>query len=165
MSNVNINSTAVDSLLNQLGDKEQANRILFNAVKDGARVLQQTTKNFFKRAMGESANHISRHTNKPFADGVTLKSDKSYIEATVSIMGDHRMKWFELGTRNRYTKGRKIVGYAKGRKLRLEREGKGHFTGSIVGKYFFRAARQSGNGAVNDAIKQSINNALSKLGK
>ena len=77
-------------------------------------------------------------------------------------MNDFRMKLFEKGTKQRTTKGRKIVGYINSR--RLKREGKGHNTGSIKPLYFFKQARQNET-AINDAITQSINNALSKLNK
>ena len=121
MSNtVDINSTQVDNLLDTLDDPEVKNGILFDAVKAGAKVLQQTTKNYFRQRVGDAATHISRFTRKPFEDGVTVKTDKSYIEATVSIMGDPRMKWFEKGTNDRYTKGYKITGYAQGKRNRLQ---------------------------------------------
>ena len=161
---VKIDRTSVDNLLNALDDDELKSQILFDAVKAGAKVLQQKTKNYFRSAMGEAATHYSKYIQKPFEDGITVKTDKAYCEAKVSLMGEHRIKWFEKGTQGRYTKGRKIIGYAPGKRNRLEREGKGHYTGAITGKYFFRRARQE-NSEIDEAITQSINNALSKLDK
>ncbi len=160
---VEIDAQEIDRMLNNLDDAEVKNRILFDAVKSGAKVLQETTKNYFRNAMGDAATHYSPYIRKPFEEGVTMKGDKSYCEATVSIMSDHRMKWFEKGTKPRYTKGRRIIGYAKSKRNQLEREGKGHYTGSITGRNFFRNARQSSEGAITNAITQSINNALNKI--
>lgn len=159
---VEIDSKQVDELLDTLSDDEFKRKVLFDAIKEGAKTLQQNTKKLFKQSMGDSATHYSKYIRKPFEDGVTVKSDKAYIEASVSIMNDFRMKFFEKGTRERTTKGRKIVGYINSH--RLKREGKGHNTGSIKPLYFFRQARQNET-AINDAITQSINNALSKLNK
>lgn len=159
---VEIDSRQVDELLNTLSDDEFKRKLLFDAVKAGAKALQQNTKKLFRQSMGDSATHYSKYISKPFEEGVTVKGDKAYIEASVSIMNDFRMKFFENGTKQRTTKGRKIVGYISSH--RLKREGKGHNTGSIKPLYFFRKARQNET-AINDAITQSINNALSKLNK
>ncbi len=156
---VKIDTTQVDNLLDTLDDQEVKNNILFEAVKAGAKVLQQTTKNYFRQKVGEAATHYSRFIQKPFEDGIIVKADKSYCEAKVSIMGDHRLKWFEKGTQDRYTKGRKIVGYQRNRAIR---EGKGHWTGRMTGQYFFRDARQDTN-RIDEAMALSINNALNKL--
>lgn len=160
MNNVSIDSGEVDRLLNNLGDEELLNKILFDAIKAGAKVLQEATKKQFRSEMGDAASHISKYTHRPFESGVTLKTDKAYTEAKVSIMGDHRMKWFEKGTQDRYTKGYKITGYQRNRAIR---SGKGHWTGHIIGKHFFKQAKENSESTVNDAIKQSINNALKKL--
>lgn len=156
---VKIDSTQVDNLLDTLDDQEVKNNLLFEAVTAGAKVLQQTTKNYFRQKVGEAATHYSRFIQKPFEDGIIVETDKSYCEAKVSIMGDHRLKWFEKGTQDRYTKGRKIVGYQRNRAIR---EGKGHWTGRMTGQYFFRDARQDTN-RIDDAMIKSINNALNKL--
>ena len=157
-----IDSRQVDDVLKALSDDELKRKILFDAIKKGAQTLQQDTKKLFRQSMGESASHYSKYIRKPFEDGVTVKGDKAYIEASVSIMNDFRMKFFEKGTKQRTTKGRKIVGYINSHKLK--REGKGHNTGSIKPLYFFKQARQNET-AIKDAIMQSINNALRKLSK
>lgn len=158
---VKINSTEVDQLLNSLEDSEQINAIIFNAVKEGAKVLQQQTINYFRSAMGSVAEHQNKWNGKPFWQGIKMSADKAYNEAKVSIMGDYRLKWFEKGTNQRTTKGRKITGYQRNRAIR---QGKGHNTGAITGKWFFKSAKQN-NSMIDEAIATSINNALSKLSK
>lgn len=166
MSNTaSIDSREVDQLLNSLSDTDLLNKILFDSIKAGARVLRDKTKQSFRSEMGGVASNVSRFTRKQFEDGITMKADKTYSEAKVSIMGDPRMKWFETGTQDRYTKGRKIVGYSGTKRNRLQREGKGHWTGRIKENNFFQKARSSSETAIDDAITQSINNALEKLNK
>ena len=50
-------------------------------------------------------------------------------------MGDYRLKWFEKGTKDRFTKGHKITGYADFR--HLKRTGKGGYRGKMVAEHFF----------------------------
>ncbi len=157
-----IDSRQVDDVLKALSDDDLKRKILFDAFKAGAKVLQQNTQALFRQSMGESAIHYSKYIRKPFEDGVTVKGDKAYIEASVSIMNDFRMKFFEKGTKQRTTKGRKITGYTE--KHRLIREGKGHSTGAIKPLYFFKRARQNETG-ITYAIEKSIDNALNKLNK
>lgn len=158
---VNIDSTSVDRLLDALDDPDVKNKILFDAVNEGAKVLQSKTIDFFRARVGEVAEHISRWKNRPFWQGITTSKDKAYCETKVSIMGDHRLKWFEKGTQDRYTKGYKIVGYQRNRRVR---EGKGHWVGRMTDNNFFRDARKE-TSAIDAAMEQSIRTALSKLNK
>ncbi len=59
--------------------------------------------------------------------GIKLRVDKAYSEVILHIMGDYRLKWFEKGTKPRYTKGHKVTGYLSNH--RLKRTGKGGFRG------------------------------------
>jgi len=155
MSDVQIDSTQVDKLLDTLDDDDIKRDILFNAVKAGGEVLRQNT--------------LSNLAQQPFNSssmrkGVIVEGDKAYSEAKVSIMGDYRLKWFEKGTQARYTKGAKIVGVDESsRRYALKRSGKPRYTGRITPHYFFKSAREN-EGAITDAITQSIDNALRNLG-
>lgn len=144
MSNVQINSSEIDNILNQLSDDEIKNKILFDAVKEGARVLQQSAQDSFKRTMGEAAMHHSRFINKPFYEGVKMITEKQYTEAVVSIMSDYRMRFYENQIKERKTK-------------------KGYNRGIVTAKHFFRDARNQSQQAVNEAMMDSIKKSLDKI--
>lgn len=155
MSNVEIDSSQVDRLLDTLSDEQVKRDILFNAVKAGGEALRQNTLTNLASSNFNSA---------PLRKGVTLKGDKAYTEATVSIMGDYRLKWFEKGTQARYTKGSKILGVDENSsRYALKRTGKPRYTGRIKPHYFFKEAREN-ESAITEAITQSIDNALRSLG-
>lgn len=156
---VKTDSTQVDNLLSKLSDDDFKRDILIDGLKAGAKVLQENAQSNF-RARVSGATHHSPYIKKPFFRGVKMKVDKDYTEVIVSIMSDFRMKFFEKGTKERQTKGRKIVG--KESFHRLKREGKGHKTGHITATNFFRDAR-SQEGDINNAIEQSITRALNNL--
>lgn len=91
-----INSQQVDDLLNKLNDKDQKNKWLYDAVMSGAKVLQQSAQqSFIRKVDGASHNSPYLKGNKPFYESVSVKGDKAYVEASVSIMNDFRMKFFE----------------------------------------------------------------------
>ncbi len=153
--NVNIDSAQVDKLLDTLADDNIKRDIMFKAVKAGGEVLKQNTLQNLR-----SSDFNSSSMEK----GVIVKGDKAYTEATVSIMGDYKLKWFEKGTKARYTKGAKITGIDENsRRYALKRTGKPRYTGSIKPHYFFKSARQN-ESAITEAITQSIDNALRNLG-
>ena len=158
---VHVDAASVDSLLRKLDDDELKNKILYDAVMSGAKALQQAAQQNFRKEVGAAASHPSPYLkgNKPLYEGVSVKGEKAYIEASVSILNDFRMKFFEKGTAERYTKGRKITGYAdNGRNLK--REGKGHYTGKITATNFFATARNSSEQNINDAMLSSIEKSL-----
>ena len=155
-----INSQQVDDLLDKLNDKDQKNKWLYDAVMAGAKTLQQSAQqSFIAKVDGASHNSPYLKGGKQFYEGVSVKGDKAYCEASVSIMNDFRMKFFEKGTDERYTKSRKITGYKSDGK-HLKREGEGHYVGKIEATYFFKTARDNSDAAINEAIIQSIDKSI-----
>lgn len=143
MIKLDTDSRQVDDLLNILDDDEIKKKVLLDGLRAGGKVLQDATKSNFKAAMGEAASHYSRFINRPFYEGVTLKADKAYTEVTVSIMSDYRMRFYEKQIKQRQTK-------------------KGYNRGVVEAKHFFANARNSTEGAVNDAISRAIKISLDK---
>lgn len=93
--------------------------------------------------------------------GIRLKVDKAYSEVTLHIMGDYRLKWFEKGTKPRYTKGHKTTGYLSNH--RLKRTGKGGYRGQMVATHFFKEGLNEQ--AIGTAIKDYMDKSLTDLDK
>ena len=136
-----IDDTQVQNLLNQLSE-ENRRKVLFNAIKKGAQVLQRNTINNLKVALGTGSNSSGK-LGKPITQGVKLTTEKAYNEVKVHIMGDFRLKFFEKGTKERLTK-------------------KGASRGSIKPLYFFRTARQN-ESEIDSAIFRSLDEQLNKI--
>ena len=158
---VHVDAASVDELLRKLDDDELKNKILYDAVMSGAKTLQTAAQQNFRKELGAAASHPSPYLkgNKPLYEGVSVKGEKAYSEASVPILNDFRIKFFAKGTVERYTKGHKITSCADNGR-RLEREGKGHYTGKITATNFFAAARNSSEQNVNDAMLSSIEKSL-----
>ena len=96
---VHVDAASVDSLFRKLDDDELKNKILYDAVMSGAKTLQQAAQQNFRKELGAAASHPSPYLkgNKPLYEGVSVKGEKAYIEASVSILNDFRLKFFEKG--------------------------------------------------------------------
>lgn len=138
-------SSQVDQLLNQLAP-ETIQDIIFKALKEGGNTLK--------------ANTILNLRRPTLNKGVRVKPNKAFNEVQVNIMGDYRLKWFEKGTKDRFTKGHKITGYADFRYLK--RTGKGGYRGKMVAEHFFQAARNDEESVYN-AMMASITESLNKI--
>ena len=150
MSDVTVDTSKVDKLLNNL---ESANRqkIITEALRRGGQVAQQNVKQSLRAKVGSSAQSLEK--------GIRLKVDKAYSEVTLHIMGDYRLKWFEKGTKPRYTKGHKATGYLSNH--RLKRTGKGGYRGQMVATHFFREGLNEQ--AIGTAITDYLDKELTSL--
>lgn len=165
---IEYDSNDVLNTLNKLTDDNYIkSKVLITALKKGGEILQQNTIQTMKSKLGSVATK-NEHHSKPMAEGVRLIVDKNYYDVIVSIMKDYRLKWFETGTDERYTKG-KITGQSMvkkgdGNRLRNVRSGKKGYRGIIDDKHFFKEARENTTG-IDEAINASLNDSLNKLFK
>lgn len=88
-----IDTKDLDNILDNLNE-DNRNKALFTSIIKGGQELVKETKQELKRVLPKA--------NSQMVSGVKLKKDKSYQEVTVHIMGDYRLKWFEMGTEERY---------------------------------------------------------------
>lgn len=138
-----------------------------------------------KAAVRQGANYLRRVTNKAYATWTRLPMRKHGVSGVkkpgeavmkedkenpgvfkVHIMGDYMMKWFELGTKERKTKSRKIVGsYRKGMRKFLTRAGKGRNTGKIDALYLFQKAQRYSQKKVFDEMEKRLIRSLKRINK
>lgn len=141
----NVDSSQVDQLLNQL-QPDTIQDIVFKAIKKGADTLKAKT--------------ISNLRRPSLNRGVKVRPNRVANEVSVNIMGDYRLKWFEKGTKERYTRGHKVTGYSDSRHLR--RTGQGGYRGKIVAEHFFQSARADEESFYN-SMMASITESLNRI--
>ena len=139
----------------------------------------------YRRALKKSAEILKRETDRLFADNTHLNKRKIEVTtrsgklvkkadagvatvrvyvgkkykpyAKVDIMGDYMMKWFELGTKERKTKGWKILGQYKrrddGKRWYNWRMGRGRRTGRIKPLYLFLRAQNMTEAEIFNAME------------
>ena len=152
MSDVTMDTSRVDRLLTNL-ESENRQKIITEALRRGGQAAQQSVKQSLRAKVGASASSMEK--------GIKLKVDKAYSEVTLHIMGDYRLKWFEKGTKPRYTKGHKTTGYLSNH--RLKRTGKGGYRGQMVATHFFKEGLNEQ--AIGTAIKDYMDKTLTNLEK
>lgn len=77
-------------------------------------LVKEVRKNF--RQVIKNPNARNRWNGKTFSSGIKSSINKEVTEGKVHILGDFRLKFFELGTKTRYkkqTKGRPSTGSIK----------------------------------------------------
>lgn len=140
MSNATVDAKQVLKMFAELDSKKQK-KVHRTALRKATGILvKETRKNF--RTVVKKPNSRNRWNGKTFSSGIKSKVDRNATEGLVHIMGDFRLKFFELGT-----------------KVRKKRR-TGASTGRIEASYFFRKARQAKeseiSNSMNDIIEQSI---------
>jgi hypothetical protein len=104
-------------------------------MQDTGKELVGQTKENLRKSMGAKAASREKH-KKSLIEGVRMKTDKVYDSVTIDILGEYRLKWFEKGTKDRYTKKR-------------------WYRGRIKPLYFFQNTISDENKIVNN-IKESV---------
>ena len=165
---VEIDDREIRAFLASLTSK-QITELYRRGLKKSAFILRKETIQRFSKEYnykGKWKQKITRKSGKERIKTrevakVTSKKKGGDIIVKVHIMDDYRVKWLEMGTRNRYTKGRLNVGYSRsgGRKYIL-RLGKPQRRGRVSEGRFFRAARLSKHKSLMTSIEKNIGDAI-----
>ena len=131
----------VDELLAKLST-ERRSQVLFSALKKGGKALQQETKVQLRQSVSNT-HSPNRWNGKTLEDGIRVKANTVYQEVMIHILGDFRLKFFEKGTKDRYTKIHKDKLSTSQYINYLKKGGKGGYRGRITASHFFRRARQN----------------------
>ena len=129
-------------------------------------------KQVFRAALNTSSNILIRETRKNLAgvvkdpnspnswDGKKLQAGikkriaRDAKSVKVHLLGDFRLKFFEMGTTERYTK-----------RHTKARGGKGGYRGKNTGQYFFRSAKQSTERRIFEDIHSTLQRHIIRINK
>ena len=162
MNNIEVDNHAVLAMFAELDEKRRKQVYRSTLTASAAILVKQTKSNL--RSVVSRTRTKNRWNGKTLESGVKKKISRDAKEAKVHIMGDFRLKFFEKGTKDRHTKGRKIKGsyYVGGRKYK-SRTGKGGNRGRIAANYFFRAAKQATERQIFDEMDNTISRFIQKI--
>ena len=120
---VSIDTRKVDSILNTLSDPQQVKDILNEGLEAMSDVYYNSILGSLRKEMGAAADTagINGKWHYTLASSVKKHPDKAKVTFGVHGLTDFRLIFFEGGTKQRYTKGHKITGYADDRHRRLKR--------------------------------------------
>ena len=106
-----------------------------------SQLYDTTIANLTSRVSGATRSGVTPmgKPTKPMTKGVKKNVDKAYATGVIHIMGDYRLKWFEMGTDPRYTTGAR----SKNRTDIKKRIPAGVYRGQISPERFFKDARDN----------------------
>lgn len=141
---VTVDSSQVLRMFSELNSRQQKN-VYKNALRKAGRILQKETKTQLRSVVGKAINHKNRWNGKTLGNGVKMKVDKEATEAKVHIMGDFRLKFFELGTTTR----------------QLRKNGANR--GRMKAAHFFKTAKDKTEHAIFDNINQMVEESITRI--
>lgn len=173
---IDLDDREVRAFLEALYGKE-APRLYQVQLKKSARILQKKTIQNFRKEYNYSGawkQEIKRRSGKTKTKvrriaRIASKRKDGVVTVKVHIMDDYKVKWLEMGTKLRHTKGRLIVG-----KYRLRpnakrtynlRVGKPADRGQIEPGRFFESAKRTSEEPMKASISKGIKEAISKAYK
>lgn len=121
-------------------------------VRQAKRNLQEVTDKAKSKATNIKNNwNFKKHksgkvTFKSLQDGIKASVAQDAESAKVHIMGDFRLKWFELGTKERYTK-------------------KGYYRGRMQPTYFFKKAKESTESEISETLQENLRQSILRAAK
>lgn len=135
--NIEVDSKEVIAAFERLADTDMK-KVWRSTLRKASKPLVQETKKQLILALGKIATRKSAKWGKSLRQGVKASFRKDKNTAKVHIMGDFRLKWFEKGTKKRYTK--------KG----------GYNRGFMKPINFFKKARNNKEQEVYNTIEQHL---------
>lgn len=157
-----IDDANLERIFENLNEENRRNAI-FKAITKGGQELVKDTRDELIRVL-PNANRGQKF-GTPMSKGVKLVKDKAYDEVKVHIMGDFRLKFFEMGTDDRYLKKPLPSSYSTSKyKFRngSTTPGGKPYRGKIIGKHFFQKAREDSDieNTITSALEKEINKLL-----
>lgn len=144
---IEVDAKDVLTLFAKLSPKKQK-QVYRNVMKKGAVILQNETKSQLKRTGIKGVSRRPKKANwKPMISGIKYRVRKNGEEAKVHIMGEFRLKFFEMGTNIRLTK-------------------KGISRGRIKQAYkFFAKSKEAKEREIFDGMNKLLSQSIQKVAK
>lgn len=142
-----MNNVDIDKVLQMFAslDSKKQKKVHRAALKKATGILVRETKKNFRKVV-KNPNSRNKWNGKTFSSGIKSSVNKEVTEGKVHIMGDFRLKFFELGTATRYKKTR-------GRPS----------TGSIKAHYFFKKAREAKESEISNSMNDIITKSILRI--
>ena len=168
-SQVTFDASRFHQMVNKLTGPEMK-KVMVSTLRSSANILKKETEVQFHSRVALNGFKISYQKKGQDRTKVkrlvTVVVNKRDMTAKVHIMGDFRAKLFELGTKERYTRGHKITGsYRKGNRKYLNRTGKPGRRGNIQAGHHFKTAQDVTREKIFSEMDQRMSKAIIRIAK
>lgn len=152
-SQFQIDAKETIKMLVGLNDKLRKQAYRKGISKSLAIVRKEAIKNL-RAVVAKGASRKKDIYNNTLEKGIKYKVYKNADGGNVNILGNYKLKWFELGTKERYNKQNKTTRtYLK----------KKRYTGTIKASHFFTKAYTSKEKEVFNTLDKNIADAIKKI--
>lgn len=127
-------------------DSKKQKKVHRTALKNATGILVREARKNFKSVV-KKPNSRNSWNGKTFSSGIKSSINREVTEGKVHILGDFRLKFFELGTKTCYKKR------TKGRPS----------TGAIRVTYFFKKAREAKESDISNSMNNIITQSILKV--
>ena len=158
----NIDTNGVDKILSSLGNADEVKSIINKGISVMAEIYYQSVLQTLRSKMGSSADSNGTKYRYPLSSGIGRTSDEVNMVYGIHALKDFRLRFFEGGTKPRYTKGHKITGRTS--KGRLKRTGKGGYRGFITANHFFTEGITNAERQAEQSLYDSVTTSIRNLG-
>ncbi len=162
-STLEIKDQAVKKMFDELQGREQK-KVYKRSVSAALNIVKRKTISNLAGKLSPGAITRKDRYNNTLKKGIRTKVYKDTKSGVIHIMGNYKLKWFELGTNYRYNKKKKR-GYRVGGKNVSTLLKKMRYTGSIPAYHFFKAAKQSTENQIFSNIEKIIAESIVKINK
>ena len=160
MNNIEVDARQVTSMFADLTSRQQR-QVYRSALRKGAGILATETKRQLRQALGRAASSRNWWNGRTLAAGVKSNADRNGEEAKVHIMGDFRLKFFEMGTRVRRTTGSNTASVRGRNPIRRQRAAANR--GNINAAHFFRTAKANKEREIFDNMDNLISQSIQRI--
>lgn len=160
MNNIEVDARQVTSMFADLTSRQQR-QAYRNALRRGASILVGETKRQLRQTLGRAASSRNWWNGRTLVSGVKSNADRNGTEAKVHIMGDFRLKFFELGTRVRRTTGNNTASVRGRNPIRRQRVSANR--GSINAVHFFRTAKSHKEREIFNSMDNLISQSIQRI--
>lgn len=160
MNNLQVDAKDVLALFADLNSRQQK-QVYRNALRRAANILVKESRSQLKFKLGRKANSKNWWNGKTLVSGIKSNADRQGKEAKVHIMGDFRLKFFEMGTKQRKTTGSNSAS-VRG-KTPIRRQKKAASRGSISSLRFFSTAQKNKEREIFDSLDNLISESIQRV--
>lgn len=144
MSNsVTVDAKQVIQMFRDLDHREQK-KVYRTALRKASNILIKETRSNLRNIVKGKITNRKKGSKRSLSTGIRSSIDREATQASVHIMGEYRLKWFEKGTSLRKTR-------------------KGYNRGAMKATNFFRDARQSTEKEVFSSIERLITDSIIRV--
>ena len=146
-----VDASKVLAMLNEFS-KNERKQVFRSATRNALNIVKKQALQNLRSVIAPNEINKKDKWGNSFRNGITIKVKRNNKEGVIHIMKNFKMKFFEMGTKQRYTKT------WRGKPLRKKR-----FTGTIKASHFFTNSIKTKESEVFASIDKLLTQSIVRI--